>query len=80
MVIGRSPMMRYIAVEVSLLERLDLGQSGLALLNSTSADHLTDSGDAVLGEEHMLGTAQADALSTHIDGVLCVARVVGVGA
>ena len=59
--------------EVSLLERLDLGQSGLALLNSTGADHLTDSGDAVLGEEHMLGTAQTDALSTHIDGVLSVA-------
>src|SRR5699024_4469945 len=41
--------------------------------------HLTDSLDAVLSEEHVLGTAQADALSAHVDSLLCVARVVGVG-
>src|SRR5699024_2614143 len=41
--------------------------------------HLTDSLDAVLSEEHVLGTAQADALSAHVHSLLCVARVVGVG-
>ena len=66
-------------LEVTLLERLDLGQSSFALFHGTGADHLTDSLDAVLGEEHVLGTAQADALSTQVNGLLCVARVVGVG-
>ena len=65
--------------EVGLLVGLDLGQSGLALFHRTGADHLADSLDAVLGEEHMLGTAQTDAFSTHVDSVLGVARVVGVG-
>ena len=65
--------------EVGLLERLNLGQSSLALLNGTGADHLTDSLDAVLGEEHVLGTAQTDALGTHVNGVLSVLRVISVG-
>ena len=37
------------------------------------------SSDAVLSEEHMLGTAEADALSTQVNCLLCVARVIGVG-
>ena len=65
--------------EVGLLIRLDLGQSSLALLHGTGADHLAHSLDAVLGKEHMLGTAQTDALGAHIDGILRVGRVVGVG-
>ena len=65
--------------EVGLLERLNLSQGSLALLNGTGADHLTDSLDAILGEEHVLGTAQTDALGTHVNGVLRVTRVVGVG-
>ena len=32
-----------------------------------------------LGEEHMLGAAQADALGAEVDRLLRVARVVGVG-
>ena len=66
-------------LEVTLLERLDLGQSSLALFYGTCADHLTDSLDAVLSKEHMLGTAQADALSTQVNCLLCVARVISVG-
>ena len=66
-------------LEVTLLERLDLGQSSLALFHGTGADHLTDSLDAVLREEHMLGTAQADALSTQIHCLLCIARVIRIG-
>ena len=54
--------------EVGLLERLNLGQSSLALLNGTGADHLTDSLDAVLSEEHVLGTAQALSL-IHISAI-----------
>ena len=65
--------------EVGLLERLNLGQSSLALLNGTGADHLADSLNAVLSEEHMLGTAQTDALGTHVNSVLSVLRVISVG-
>ena len=67
------------SLEVALLERLDLGQSSLALFHGACADHLADSLDAVLSEEHVLGTAQADALSTQIHCLLCVTRVISVG-
>ena len=42
-------------------------------------DHLTDRLDAVALKEHVLGTAQADALSAEVDGLLGIAGVVGVG-
>ena len=65
--------------EVGFLVGLNLGQGGLALFHVAGADHLTHSLDAVFGEEHMLGTAKADAFGAHIHGVLRVGRVVGVG-
>ena len=65
--------------KVSFLERLNLSQSNLALFNGTCADHLTHSSNTILSEEHMLGTAQANAFSAHINSVLCIARVIGVG-
>lgn len=66
-------------LKVALLERLDLRQCDLALLDGAGADHLADGLDAVLGEEHMLGAAQADALGAEVDRLLRVARVVGIG-
>ena len=39
----------------------------LALLDGVGADHLTEHGDAVLVEEHMLGAAKADALGAELD-------------
>ncbi len=79
MVIGRSPMMRYMASKSPCWNGSTLARAASRSLNGTGADHLTDSGDAVLSEEHVLGTAQADTLSTQVNGLLCVARVVGVG-
>ena len=40
----------------------------LALLNGIGADHLADSVDSVVVEEHVLGTAQADTLSAQARG------------
>ena len=56
-----------------------LGQSLRTLLHSVGADHLTDGGDAVALEEHMLGAAQADALSTQLTGLGGVVGGVGIG-
>ena len=43
-------------------------------------DHAAEGHDAVFGEEHVLGAAEADALGAEADGHLGVARGVGVGA
>ena len=51
----------------------------LTLLHGVGADHLTDGGDAVALEEHMLGAAQADALSTQLTGLGGVVGGVGIG-
>ena len=67
-------------LEVALLHGLQLGQSGLALLHGVRADHLTDGGDTVGIEEHVLGAAQADALSAKGHSLLGVTGSVGVGA
>ena len=67
-------------LEVTLLHGLQLLQSLLTLLHGVGADHLTDGGDTVGLEEHVLGTAQADALSTKLHGLLGVAGVIRVGA
>ena len=56
-------------LEVALLHGQQLGQSLLTLFHGVGADHLTDGGDAVALEEHMLGAAQADALSTQLTGL-----------
>ena len=68
------------AFEVALLHRLQLGQSSLALLNGVGADHLADGVDTVIVEEHVLGTAQADALSAELARLLGVAGSIGIGA
>ena len=65
--------------KVSLLEGLNLGQSGLALFHSTGADHLAHGLNTVGSKEHMLGAAQANALGAHIHSVLCIGGVISVG-
>ena len=67
-------------LEVALLHGLQLLQSLLALLQGLGDDHLTDGGDPVGIEEHMLGPAEANALGAEVDGLLGVLRGVGVGA
>ena len=67
-------------LEVTLLHELQLLQSLLALLHSVRADHLTDGGDTVSLEEHVLGAAQADALGAELHGLLGIAGVIRVGA
>ena len=68
------------ALEVALLHGQQLGQSGLPLLHGVGADHLADGGDAVALEEHMLGTAQADALGAELTGLGGVVGGIGIGA
>ena len=66
-------------LKVALLIRLDLGQCGTALLYGAGNDHLTDGLDAVALEEHVLGTAQTDALCTELNSLLGVTGVIGIG-
>ena len=66
-------------LEVTLLVGQDLGQGLLAVLHGLGHDHLAHGLDAVGLKEHMLGTAQADALGAEVHALLGVARVVGVG-
>ena len=67
-------------LKVSLLDRLELGQRLFALLRGLGDDHLAHGLDAVSLKEHMLGTAQADALGAEGGSLLGVVRGVGVGA
>ena len=67
-------------LEVAALHRQDLGQSGLALLERVSNDHLADRLDAGRLKEHMLGTAQADAFRAELACLRCIARRIAVGA
>ena len=57
------------ALEVTLLHGLELSQSLLALLDGVGADHLADCSDTVTLEEHVLGTAQADAFCAELDSL-----------
>ena len=57
-------------LEVALLIGQDLGQGLLAVLDVVGNDHLAHGLDAVALEEHVLGAAQADALSAEVDGLL----------
>ena len=66
-------------LKVFLLHRLELVQSCDTLFFGVCADHLTEGSDAVSIEEHMLGTGQADAVSTQLNCLGSVTRVVGVG-
>lgn len=66
--------------KVALLHRLDLGERGLALFDGIRADHLAERGDPFGLEEHMLGTAQADALRAERRSLLRILRGIRVGA
>ena len=66
--------------KVALLHRLDLGERGLALFDGIRADHLAERGDPFGLEEHMLGTAEADALRAERRSLLRILRGIRVGA
>lgn len=67
-------------LKVALLHRLQLCQRSLSLLNRIRADHLADRGNSVGIEEHMLGTAEADALGAERGSLLSILRGVRIGA
>ena len=67
-------------LEVTLLHGLELLERLLALLQGLGNDHLADGGDAVGIKEHVLGTAQANALGAEVHSLLGVLGGVGVGA
>ena len=64
----------------SLLERLELGQRGLAAGLVVGEDHLPHGDDPLVAEEHVLGAAQADPLGAELAGLGGVLGRVGVGA
>ena len=68
------------ADEVLLLERLELGESGLAAGLVIGQDHLAHGDDALVAEKHVLGAAQADPLGTERPARAGVFGSVGVGA
>ena len=53
-------------LKVALLHGQQLIESGFSLLNGVGADHLADGSDSVIVEEHVLGTAQTDALCAEL--------------
>ena len=59
-------------LEVCLLHGLDLGERRFALLDRLGADHFTEGLDAALAEEHVLGTAETDALCAEGSCLLCI--------
>ena len=65
-------------LEVALLIRKDLIKSCLSLLKSIGTDHLTESGNSVCLEEHMLCTAKTDTLCAKLSCLLSVCRCVGI--
>ena len=67
-------------LEVGLLHGQDLCQSGFPLLDGVGADHFPEGGDTAFLEEHVLGTAQADALGAQLSCPDGVAGGIGVGA
>ncbi len=64
--------------EVLPLEGKQLGQGGLAGLRGGGQDHLPHLADVV--EEHVLGSAEANAFRTEGDRLLRLGRAVCVGA
>ena len=67
------------ALEVRLLGGLQGGQGGALLGGVVGEDEAAHQRQAVVGEEHVLRAAQADALGAQAAGVGGVGRVVGVG-
>ena len=66
-------------MEVAALKREQLVQLAAPLLLVGGEDHRLDDGQALLLHEHVLGAAEADALSTEAPRQLGVARIVAVG-
>ena len=66
--------------EVGLLDVEQLLERGGLLLRRGGEDHAAHDRQAVVGEEHVLGAAQPDALGAEVAGVGGVLAVVGVGA
>ncbi len=67
------------ALEVALLIGQDLGQRLLAVLDIVRNDHLAHRFDAGLFKKHVLGAAQANALSAELAALLRIARGVRIG-
>src|SRR5512143_2272507 len=68
------------ALEIRALHRKKLGERLLARFGIVGEDHLLHDRQPVFGEEHVLGAAEADALSAELASHLCIARDVGIGA
>ena len=68
------------ALEVALLHRQQPGERRAARLLGAREDHLAHDRQPVLGHEHVLGAAEADALGAELAGLGGVLGRVGVGA
>ena len=66
-------------LKVSLLHGLEFCQSSFTLFDGVGADHLTEHGDTILVEEHMLGTGQADAVCAKLKSFCSVCGSIGIG-
>ncbi len=66
-------------LEVLPLDLEQLGEGRLLVLGLAGEDHAAHDREAVLGQEHVLGTAQADALGAELTGPGGVGAGVGVG-
>ena len=79
MVTGLPSRASYRLLEVALLIRKNLIQSCFSLFYGIRADHLTECGDSVFLEEHMLCTAKTDTLSAKLTSFLSICRCICVG-
>ena len=77
---GQRPHRLEEANEVGALHGQELLERGAAVLLGGGEDHGAHVLDAVFGEEHVLGAAEADAFGAEEQRLLGVARDVGVGA
>ena len=66
-------------LEVFLLHGKDLLESFFTLFLGGGADHLAEGVDAAFGEEHVLGTAEADAFCAKLTGLTGIFRSIGIG-
>src|SRR5699024_5736948 len=64
------------SLEVSLLIRKDFRKSYFSFFLCLSTDHLTESVDSALTEEHMLCTAESDTLSAKLNSFRSVSRCI----
>ena len=79
MVMGLPPWLIH-GLEVTLLHGQDLGQRLFTLFLGVGEDHLTHGSNTIRFKEHMLGTAQADALGAELAGLGGVVGGVRIGA